>query len=681
MDLQMEGLVMAMEIATVVAGFVARVRSDLQPWIRLLQLSCDLIRGIGIPLRIDNYTLLGNCVHFAWVLVDMDLAGFVLKKLLLEMTDDCIEVDLYFESFLNFCTSCHSVNHSMAMCKSEIGRRLLKLDIIATTKRISVQIILESVLTSSYHNTVPRQITLWEDAFGNLDDEISDDANDIIEDKWSPLLCHPDAFVLDWKCLGTESQKIDCEHPVVKTNKGVSNMAEFTQGTLPKQSSVPSFAEMVRGTAGRNIEITTGIQHQHRGAAYTIPTTNQNAPTRKGNFVLIKVNDNAYKERISLCQFSLIARVVLTKGDKSWKHDELYLKLQSIWKLEKWKLISLGRGYFSSSVILYGGSSKSLTDHADKDNTKGKGVQTVSSYIGVVHSDTVLNDTFDDLDDELPVHEDGVLQDPSDMQILDQDRSTSGDQINMDTTMVLYDPTKTLSAAQQNLDLVASDHSVSETKDPNAWTTVKAVGFRTAVLPTMWVFTSRSLEDARILLSEKQIVSVNIMRVGGAHERSGGGPPIHSSCTDFQAAVEAAGLLPIDTHEDFFTWGRRGTRGYVQSKLDRSFCSDSCLEVSDSIACCILAKHHSDHHPLLLSLSKLGNVGPRPFRFQSMWLLNKDFKFFVQSIWDEEVAGSPFHRVIAKLKKVKHALWSWNRDIFGDIHVKISLAQEKLLSI
>ncbi|KAF3432461.1 hypothetical protein FNV43_RR27201 [Rhamnella rubrinervis] len=110
----------------------------------------------------------------------------------------------------------------------------------------------------------------------------------------------------------------------------------------------------------------------------------------------------------------------------------------------------------------------------------------------------------------------------------------------------------------------------------------------------------------------------------GAHERSGGGPPIHSSCTDFQAAP-------------------------------------SCIS--------------------MLSLSKLGNVGPRPFRFQSMWLLNKDFKSFVQSIWDEEVSGSPFHRVIAKLKKVKHALRGWNRDVFGDIHDKIILAKEKLLSV
>ncbi|KAF3443573.1 hypothetical protein FNV43_RR13260 [Rhamnella rubrinervis] len=109
----------------------------------------------------------------------------------------------------------------------------------------------------------------------------------------------------------------------VVDSRAVEIVAEckFTQGTLPKRSLyLPS--RMVK-YCRRNVEITTG-QHQYRGAAYTIPTTNQNAPTRKDNFVSIRVNNNAYKERISLCQFSLIARVVLTKGDKPWKHDELY---------------------------------------------------------------------------------------------------------------------------------------------------------------------------------------------------------------------------------------------------------------------------------------------------------------------------------------------------------------------
>ncbi|KAF3455635.1 hypothetical protein FNV43_RR00273 [Rhamnella rubrinervis] len=136
-------------------------------------------------------------------------------------------------------------------------------------------------------------------------------------------------------------------------------------------------------------------------------------------------------------------------------------------------------------------------------------------------------------------------------------------------------------------------------------------------LPTMWVFASRSLEDTRILLSEEQIVSVDIPRVGG---RCSGGPPIHSFI-DFRAR-----------------WRLQVCYLLILKEL-------SLLGVGVGPAVTF------DHHPLLLSLSKLRNEGPRPFRFQSMWLLNKDFKSFVQNIWDEAVTGSAFHRVIAKLKR------------------------------
>ncbi|KAF3434513.1 hypothetical protein FNV43_RR21598 [Rhamnella rubrinervis] len=78
----------------------------------------------------------GNYGHYAWVLVDVDLARFVPEKLLLEITVDCIEVDLYFESFPDFCTSCHSVGHHVAKCKSVIGKTPPKVGVQGIEKRI-----------------------------------------------------------------------------------------------------------------------------------------------------------------------------------------------------------------------------------------------------------------------------------------------------------------------------------------------------------------------------------------------------------------------------------------------------------------------------------------------------------------------------------------------------------------
>ncbi|KAF3434532.1 hypothetical protein FNV43_RR21617 [Rhamnella rubrinervis] len=79
-----------------------------------------------------------------------------------------------------------------------------------------------------------------------------------------------------------------------------------------------------------------------------------------------------------------------------------------------------------------------------KENIKGTGAQDMPPDLG---------DTFDDLNEELPPEDGGVRQDL--------------------TAMIAYDPDIALIAAQRNLDLVASDPSISETKDPHAWTTVK----------------------------------------------------------------------------------------------------------------------------------------------------------------------------------------------------------------
>ncbi|KAK2638453.1 hypothetical protein Ddye_026248 [Dipteronia dyeriana] len=70
-------------------------------------------------------------------------------------------------------------------------------------------------------------------------------------------------------------------------------------------------------------------------------------PKKNGDYVAIKVNPKAYEERLKLCSYSLIGRVVLLKGDEPWKVLALKEKLQSFWKLNsQWRLISLGRGFF-----------------------------------------------------------------------------------------------------------------------------------------------------------------------------------------------------------------------------------------------------------------------------------------------------------------------------------------------
>ena len=54
------------------------------------------------------------------------------------------------------------------------------------------------------------------------------------------------------------------------------------------------------------------------------------APKKKGDYVTVKVNPKAYEERLKLCSYSLIGRVVLSKGEEPWKILALKEKIQSI---------------------------------------------------------------------------------------------------------------------------------------------------------------------------------------------------------------------------------------------------------------------------------------------------------------------------------------------------------------
>lgn len=84
----------------------------------------------------------------------------------------------------------------------------------------------------------------------------------------------------------------------------------------------------------------------------SVPSTNSpNTPTMdqtvsRNGCISLSVNKKAYEERLNLCKHSLLSCVILTKGERSWKMIDLKKKLQEIWQLPNWRLISLGKGYF-----------------------------------------------------------------------------------------------------------------------------------------------------------------------------------------------------------------------------------------------------------------------------------------------------------------------------------------------
>lgn len=69
-------------------------------------------------------------------------------------------------------------------------------------------------------------------------------------------------------------------------------------------------------------------------------------PFRHGELMSVQLNKKSFSERFALCQFSLIARVVLSKGDQPWNNFDLNVKLAAIWNVQTSKLISIGKGFY-----------------------------------------------------------------------------------------------------------------------------------------------------------------------------------------------------------------------------------------------------------------------------------------------------------------------------------------------
>ena len=127
---------------------------------------------------------------------------------------------------------------------------------------------------------------------------------------------------------------------------------------------------------------------------------------------------------------------------------------------------------------------------------------------------------------------------------------------------------------------------------------------------------------------------------------------------------------------------RRGFRGNVELRLDRSLANLNWMEEWDQFDCCTLPRTCSDHNPLLMSFSKF--TGPRfsLFRFRKMWLEHKDFMSFVKGCWSSTTSfGCPYSVLQCKLRTLRKSLRTWNWEVFGDVHRRVEFDLAALADI
>lgn len=166
----------------------------------------------------------------------------------------------------------------------------------------------------------------------------------------------------------------------------------------------------------------------------------------------------------------------------------------------------------------------------------------------------------------------------------------------------------------------------------------------------------------------------------GAHEKLGGRPPRSRSCNYFRHCIDENSLIDVHVAGSLFTWfnGRAG-EARVDCHLDRTLVSSDFPFYCASYHCTVLARHHSDYHPLWFSI-RFNSNRISTFRFQSMWLTNPSLRQVVADHWNSlQVSLPPIQLLMLKLKTLRPILRTWNREVFGNFDDNIRIGQNRLL--
>lgn len=119
----------------------------------------------------------------------------------------------------------------------------------------------------------------------------------------------------------------------------------------------------------------------------------------------------------------------------------------------------------------------------------------------------------------------------------------------------------------------------------------------------------------------------------------------------------------------------------IMTRLDRFLVSNDWLELYPKVCQIALPNSASNHWPLLLD-SCMKRWGPAPFRFELMWLEEKELRILIKE-WCKEikVKGWEGHKLFVKLKLLKHKIRDWAKVHFRNVGGRKRSALKKFNSL
>ncbi|XP_028778230.1 uncharacterized protein LOC114734750 [Neltuma alba] len=172
------------------------------------------------------------------------------------------------------------------------------------------------------------------------------------------------------------------------------------------------------------------------------------------------------------------------------------------------------------------------------------------------------------------------------------------------------------------------------------------------------------LKSLSSITSESWVVCGDFNDIMSSSERMGGRKINIRRIAWFNDQIKACALSDLGFKGPRFTWkGPQLARcSRLFERLDRALANSAFMNSFPDCLVKILPRtNFSDHNPLnlLLSDSFITSKGPKPFRFEAMWIEHANFKDLIKEKW---LFRNDFNEA---LNNIKNSLLSWNRDVFG----------------
>lgn len=152
-----------------------------------------------------------------------------------------------------------------------------------------------------------------------------------------------------------------------------------------------------------------------------------------------------------------------------------------------------------------------------------------------------------------------------------------------------------------------------------------------------------------------------------------------SSTGPLSRFLRTTGMIDLGFSGNPYTWsnGRKG-RGLIMERLDRGLANGEWRRLFPRATVKHLARHASDHAPLLLDTFGDSDNTPRSFRFEAFWAKDPCSVKVVEQAWNYTGTGSPAYVLCQHLKAIKAALRCWNRNVFDNLQFGVRSLQEEL---